>query len=100
MKDDGLNGRQVHHWSGQDRTADIAALANAIAAAVKGLYNHNGAIARLDGNGGLSPVNLAGFRELITKHVCAARAVNRDGVWRQEYVSYAFDPPQRYNPQL
>jgi hypothetical protein len=90
---DDRNGRTIFHWHGQDRKAAIAALADTIVAAVDGLCNHDGSIARLDGKGGLSPVNFATFRQLIDKNVAAVRVVNCEGVWRKEYYAFAFDPP-------
>jgi hypothetical protein len=90
-----LNGRRVHHWRGQDPKADIAALADAIGS-IEGLCNFNGGIALLDGNGGLSPINFAGFCDLLDRHICEARVVNRDGTWRMEYRPFKFDPAARY----
>jgi hypothetical protein len=92
-----LGNRRLHHWRGKDRQADIAALADAIAAAVE-LYNHGGGLVRLDGNGKLVNVNLDALRELIGKHICAVRAVPNGTGWRKEYFSYAFAPAARLGP--
>jgi hypothetical protein len=91
--DDGRNGRAVHTWRGHDREKDIADLAEAIVAAVDGLCNHQGSIAKLDGKGGLMAVNFATLRQLIDKHIAAVRVVFRDGKWQPEFFSYAFLPP-------
>ena len=73
------DGRQVHHWVGKDRKADIDALTSAIAESIE-IYNQDGALVRLDENGKLVGVNLASLRELIDKSICAARVVMNNGV--------------------
>src|SRR5262249_20974938 len=52
------DGRRVHHWRGRDRKQDTSELADAIVAAVD-LFNRDGTLVRLDGNGKLVSVNLA-----------------------------------------
>jgi hypothetical protein len=69
-----------------------------LAVAVDGLCNQDGGIARLDENGGLSPVAFADYCDLVDKHIAGVRVVNRDGVWQREYYSYAFAPKPRFGP--
>jgi len=96
---DELNGRRVHHWRGQDRQADIAALADAIAAAANNLFNRDGALVQLE-EGELNQVNFAEFCSLIDRRICGVRAVHRDGAWWKEYFSYRFPPAARPDPRL
>jgi hypothetical protein len=87
------DGRFVFHWRGKDRKQETSDLAEAIIAAVDGLCNHSGAIARLNGNGDLDAINLAAFHELISKNLCGVRVVPNGSGWQREYFSYKFDPP-------
>jgi len=73
-------GQRIHHWSGLDRQKDTDELTRTIAAAIPGLCNRVGPIARLE-QGQLIPVNFAAFRKLVDKHICYARAVNRGAGW-------------------
>jgi hypothetical protein len=91
------DGRRIHHWRGKDRQTDIAALADAIAAAVE-IYNQNEQLVQLGPTGQLIPVNLASLRELIGKHICGMRVVMSNGVGRKEYFSYEFSPAARQGP--
>jgi hypothetical protein len=93
-----LNGRQPHHWSGRDRDKDTAALADKIAAVLP-LFQRDGGLFRLEG-GKLVGVALAEFRGLVEKAICTERAVNRDGVWQREFVSFGFPPKPRFNPTM
>jgi hypothetical protein len=90
----------AHHWDGRDRKADVDALADAIAASVEGLCNHDEQLVRLDGNGELVNVNMAAFRELIDKSICGIRVVNRGSGWQREYFTYEFAPRRRPDPML
>jgi hypothetical protein len=85
-------------WRGRDRKEDTNELADAIAAAVE-LFNRDGALVRLNGDGELINVNLAGLRELIDESICGVRAVNRGTRWQREYFSYRFDPLQHPGPR-
>jgi hypothetical protein len=89
MKVNELGDRRLHHWSGQDRKADINTLADAIAA-VGELFNHGGRIVRLD-QGKLAGVNLADLRAFIDQHIAAVELVNRGTAnkpnWQREYYS-------------
>ena len=38
------------------------------------------------------------LHDIITKHIAAVRVVNRDGVWRKEFFSYAIAPKPRFGP--
>src|SRR5262245_30527721 len=96
---DAPDGRRIHYWRGQDRRQDTAAFAEAIVAAVE-LFNRGGAPVQLDGNGKLIDVNFAMFRELVDKHICGMRVINRDGIWQREYFTYRFDPPRRHDPTI
>jgi hypothetical protein len=40
------------------------------------------------------------MRELADKTICGVPLVRRDGVWREEYFTYRFDPPRRPDPSL
>jgi hypothetical protein len=93
-----LNGRQPHHWSGRDRDKDTAALADKLATILP-LFQHDGSLFRLDG-GKLVGVSLAEFRGLVEKAICTERAVNRAGVWQQEFVSFGFPPKARHIPTM
>jgi hypothetical protein len=53
---------------------------------------------QLGGNGELVPINFAAFRKLIDGAICGVRVVSCDRVWRKEYFTYKFDPPQRPAP--
>jgi hypothetical protein len=90
------NDRRVHHWRGEDRQADIAALADAIAASANNLFNHDGALVQVDE--GELPVNFADFCSLVDRRICGVRAVRRDGGWWKEYFSYRFPPAARPDP--
>lgn len=93
------NGRRLHHWIGKDRTADIAELADTIAAVGK-LFNHDGVIVQLDPKGKLIQLNLAGLRAFIDQHICGVRLVALDNgwQWQRQYFTYQFEPRQRPNP--
>jgi hypothetical protein len=43
----------------------------------------------------LVPINFAAFRKLIDGAICGVQVVSCDGLWRKEYFTYNFDPPQR-----
>ena len=92
-------GQRIHHWSGLDRQKDTDELTRTIAAAIPGLCNRVGPIARLE-QGELIPVNFAAFRKLVDKHICYARAVNRGAGWEWEYPSYKFPPARRFDASL
>jgi hypothetical protein len=93
------DGRRIHHWAGsRDRQEDVLALTATVAEAVEGLANFDGSPALLDEAGGLSPLNLAAFRELIDKNVCGVRIVNRNGKWQREFYSFEFAPTPRPSP--
>jgi hypothetical protein len=97
---DELNGRRIHHWRGdQDRQANIAALADVIAAAANNLFNRDGALVELN-EGELNPVNFADFGSIIDQHICGVRAAHRDGAWWKEFFSYRFPPAARFDPTL
>ena len=98
IQNDELGNRHQHRWSGLDRDKDIAALADKLAEVVDNLFNHDGALVQLDPTGKLLPVNRAALHDIITKHIAAVRVVNRDGVWRKEFFSYAFAPKPRFGP--
>lgn len=90
------DGRRIHHWSGgRDRHEDVVALTITIAEAVEGLANFDGSPALLDKAGGLSPLSLAAFQELIGKNVCGSRIVHHDGMWREEFYTFEFAPVPR-----
>jgi hypothetical protein len=84
-----LGSRRLHFWRGKDRTADIAALADAVAATGE-LFDHGGAIVRLDDNGQLVNINRNDLHELITRHICGVRVVKNGSGWEREYYSYRF----------
>jgi hypothetical protein len=65
---------------------------------VPDLFNYDGQLVQLDGNGGLSPVNFADLCDLIDQHLCDVRVVQRDGVWRKEYVPFQFPQPPGPDP--
>src|SRR5258705_1902754 len=89
------NGRRLHHWIGKDRTADIAELADTIAAVGK-LFNRDEVIVQLDPTGKLIQLNLAGLRAFIDQHICGVRLVALDNGWQwQRQVTYQFEPRQR-----
>jgi hypothetical protein len=92
------DGRTIFHWRGSDLAEDTNRLADAIAESVK-LFNHDGALVRLD-DGRLVPVNRAALRDLITQHICAVRLIERDGIWCEDYFTYAFEPQPRPDPML
>jgi hypothetical protein len=94
------DGCLIHHWSGLDRKKDTDELTRAIAAAIPGLCNREGAIARLDEEGKLAGVNFATFRELVGRHVCKACLINHGARWEWEYVPFAFAPARRFDPSL
>ena len=71
---------------------DINALSDAIAS-IGELFNHNDTIVRLDGNGKIVGVNLAGLQEFIAEHICGVRVIVHDGVANKEYFSYRFGCP-------
>ena len=85
------NGRRLHHWIGKDRTADIAELADTIAAVGK-LFNHDGVIVQLDPTGKLIQLNLAGLRAFIDQHICGVRLVALDNgwQWQRQYFTYQY----------
>jgi hypothetical protein len=97
---DAPDGRRIHHWSGRDRAADIASLADTVAAAVPGLANLGGTLARLDAHGGLSPLGRNALQGLIDAAICGVRVVNRDGLWQREYFTFGFEQPPRPDPAL
>ena len=86
------DGRRIHHWVGREREEDIAALTATIAEAVEGLANFDGSPALLDKAGGLKPLGLSAFQELVGKNVCGMRIVNRNGKWLREFYSFEFAP--------
>jgi hypothetical protein len=93
-----LGNRVVHHWHGVNREADLAALADAVAASVE-VFDDNGSLVRLSEDGKLVNINRADLQELIGKRICGMRAVNPEGTgWQREYFSYQFDPPPRLGP--
>ena len=91
------DGRTVHHWKGMDRQRDTAELADAIVAAVPGLYDY-GQIVQLDSAGGLNPVNFQMFRDLLAKHLAGIRCVRNGAGWGRQLFTYPFDPAIRYDP--
>jgi hypothetical protein len=93
------DGRSIHHWRGKNREQDVAALADAIAG-IGELVNNEGALFRLDGDGKLTSVNLAGLQEFVGKHICGVRVVVRDGVGQRRYFSYAFPPLPKGPPRF
>jgi hypothetical protein len=94
------DGRLIFHWRGRDRAEDIAALADAVAAAVPGLANLSGTLAHLDAHGGLSPLGRNALQRLIDEAICGMRVVNRDGLWQREYFTFGFEQPPRPDPAL
>jgi hypothetical protein len=92
---DKLNGCKIFHWSGKDREADTAKLADAIAA-IGELFNDDGKIVRLNGAGEKVGVNLADFRDYLTERIAYVKLVARaDGKWQREYAPYWFAPQPR-----
>jgi hypothetical protein len=87
----------IHHWKGMDRQQDTAALADAIVAAVPGLFDY-GRLVQLDEQGGLSPVNFQMFRDLLTKHIAGVRCVRNGAGWERQMFAYEFAPAVRYDP--
>ena len=92
------DGRKIHYWRGRDRGADIAALADAVVAAIPELVNQDNALVRLEGTR-LAYINLAGLGELIGQHICGMRVVNHGSAdkpdWQREYFSYRFEASPR-----
>jgi hypothetical protein len=99
---DELGRRRVHHWIGKDRQADIAELINAITETIA-LFDHDGAIVRLDGDGQLVNINRNDLHALITEHICGLRVVkNGSGRYQRQYFSYQFatsGPRQQPRPE-
>jgi hypothetical protein len=87
----------IHHWKGMDRQQDTAALADAIVAAVPGLFDY-GCLVQLDEQGGLSPINFETFRALIGRHIAGIRCVRNGAGWERQMFAYPFDPAVRYDP--
>jgi hypothetical protein len=54
------------------------------------LYNRDGELVVIDPAGRLTPVNLAGLRELIARSICGVRVVKDSTGWRREYFEYPF----------
>jgi hypothetical protein len=92
------DGRMIHHWKGLDRQRDIGELADAIVAAVPGLFDYSGGIAQLDEAGGLSPVNFQTFRDLLDRHLAGIQCVRNGTGWQRDLFAYRFDPAVRYDP--
>ena len=95
-----IGNRKQFHWSGQDRGEDMARLAVTIAGSGAGLCRQGDRIMQLDSKGQLNPVNMAAFREIIDKHICAVRIVNRGQGWQREFYSYRFAPARGHDPSL
>jgi hypothetical protein len=72
-------------------------LADTIVAAVE-LFNATGRSFDPTGTESRSAVNWSDMRELADKTICGVPLVRRDGVWREEYFTYRFDPPRRPDP--
>jgi hypothetical protein len=64
----------------------------------RGAVQRDGTLIRPDGNGEPVAVNWSDMRELADKTICGVPLVRRDGVWREEYFTYRFDPPRRPDP--
>src|SRR4051812_45292426 len=95
---DERNGRRLHLWRGKDREKDIAELTRAIAATGE-LFDHNGAIVRLEG-GQLVGVNRDGWRAFIGQNFCGLRVVKNGTGWKREFYEYRFaSPPPRQQPR-
>jgi hypothetical protein len=75
---------------GQNRDADIAALAAAVAETVPGLADRNGSIARLTEDGELIHVNLPMLRELISQSLCGMRIVPNGSKFQREFFTFEF----------
>jgi hypothetical protein len=93
-----LGTRELHFWRGGDRKADIDRLADSIAAAVPGLYNHNGELVQINPMGQLAGISRNELHRLIDRHIAGVRAVMRNGRWEPEYYSYPFAPKPRRGP--
>jgi len=52
----------------------------------------------IDPAGRLTPINLAGLRELIGQHFCGVRVVKNGAGWRREYFEYPFDTQPHPGP--
>jgi hypothetical protein len=92
------DGRHVFHWKGLDRQRDIGELADAIAAAVPGLFDLDGRAMQLDAAGELHVVAFEKFKSLLDKHICYVRCVKNGAGWQREYLPFAFAPAVRYDP--
>jgi hypothetical protein len=90
--------RRIFHWAGYDRAADTIALTAAVAETVSGLCNRDGRIARLNEDGSLDAISLAGLHSLIDQHLCGLRIVKNGAGFKREYFNYSFDPAPHPGP--
>jgi hypothetical protein len=81
-----------------NRQQDTAELADAIVAAVPGLFDLDSRIMQLDEAGELHVINFERYRGLLDKHVCYVRCVKNGSGWEREYLPFAFAPAVRYDP--
>jgi len=93
MSGDKLKGCRLHVWHGRDPIEDTISLAQAVAASPAELFNCNDRFC-WPNDGHLDPVSKDLLREIIAKHICTRRLVDRGTreppVWECEYLPFDF----------